>query len=387
MKPRLVLRGAITVACGAGAASGMPADIRAQVQASVDVGGASVRYGDSLRVMATTVAPTVRVDGGPFSALAFGGVSVIDGNAWSSQGGLTGSMVSRPLGVLRAEFTGAGLGTLHQNGGRSGQVLGRLRVHADAVTSGLWLGGGAGRAWDGSAWRTTVDADVAGWLQHDDFTVVATVRPAATGDSIRYTDVTAMAKRAGRRVELSAWAGLRSGVASVPGSPNAWASVSAAVWVAPQLAVVADGGSYAADLEQSFPGGTYLSLALRLAPHRRLWIPRTTTRPDAAVVRTAGAITPKARIEIAPTGAGSGDYAIRVRAPDAHRVEIMGDFTDWKPTGLAASGRGVWEMVTRVTPGVRQLTIRIDGGRWTVPAGATVEQDEYGQPVGVVVVP
>jgi len=362
-----------------------PARIGAQVQASVDLGGASVRYGDSLRVMATTVAPTVRLDVARLTALAFGGVSVVGGDAWSSQGGLAASMVSRPLGPARIEFTGTGLGTLHQDGGRTGQLIGRLRLHAGAATRGLWLGGGAGRSWNGDIWRTTVEGDLAGWVQHNGFTILAAVRPAATGDSIRYTDVTGVARRDGRRLELSASAGLRSGVPSEPGSPNVWASVSAAVWVAPQFAVVADVGSYPTDLEQAFPGGTYLSLAVRIASHRRVWIPNAVTGHDPVVGRAPGAVTSQARVEIVPMGGGS--YAVRVRARDAGRVEIMGDFTEWKPTDLIAAGRGWWQLVTRVTPGIRQMTIRIDGGRWTVPAGATVEQDEYGQPVGVVIVP
>jgi hypothetical protein len=362
-----------------------PASIRAQIQASVDLGGASVRYGDSLRVMATTVASTVRLDGARFSALAFGGISVVGGDAWSSQGGLATSMVSRPLGPARIELTGTGLGTLHQDGGRTGQLVGRLRLHASAATTGLWLGGGAGQAWNGATWRTTVEADVAGWVQHNDFTILAALRPAVTGDSIRYTDVTGVARRDGRLLELSASGGLRSGVPSEPGSPNVWASVSAAVWVASQLAVVADVGSYPSDLEQAFPGGTYLSLAVRIASRRRVWIPSAVTRHDGVGGRAPEAVTSKARVEIVPMGGGS--YAVRVRARDARRVEIMGDFTEWKPTDLAESGNGWWQLVTRVTPGIRQMTIRIDGGRWTVPSGATVEPDEFGQPVGVVIVP
>src|SRR6185503_18741430 len=155
------------------------------------------------------------------------------------------------------------------------------------------------------------------------------------------------ARRDGRLLELSASAGLRSGVPSEPGLPNVWASVSAGVWVAPQLAVVADVGSYPADLERAFPGGTYLSLALRIASHRRVWIPSAVTRHDAGGGRTP--VTSKARIEIAPIGDGS--FAVRVRARDARRVEIMGDFTEWKPTDLVESATGWWQLVTHVTPG------------------------------------
>jgi hypothetical protein len=42
--------------------------------------------------------------------------------------------------------------------------------------------------------------------------------------------------------------------------------------------------------------------------------------------------------------------------------------------------------VARITPGLRQMTVRIDGGQWTVPTGAHLEQDEYGAPVGFITV-
>jgi hypothetical protein len=374
----------LAVVCGVAIALGSPARAIAQVRASIDVGGASVHYGDSLRVTATTVAPTVRIDGGAFSGLAFGGVSMLGGDSWSSQGGLTASLLSSGARAMRVELAAAGTGTMMKDGGGTGQLLGRLRLHASGTTRGSWLGGAAGRAWDGSTWRPSVEGDLAGWVLHDDLTMVATVRPAASGDSIRFTDVSAMARQESRRLELSASAGFRSGVTATPGSPNAWASVSAALWFAPQLAVVADGGSYPADIDQGFPGGRYLSLSLRIAPHRRLWVPRAIPASDVAATRLAGSVTSSARVEVVPTEGGS--YAVRVHASDARRVEIMGDFTDWKPTDLTEAAKGWWQMVTRDTPGERQMTIRIDGGRWTVPAGATAEQDEFGQPVGVIIV-
>ena len=64
----------------------------------------------------------------------------------------------------------------------------------------------------------------------------------------------------------------------------------------------------------------------------------------------------------------------------------MGDFTEWSAITLTPAANGWWMMVTRITPGLRQVTARIDGGQWTVPAGAHVEQDEYGAPVGVIMV-
>jgi len=126
---------------------------------------------------------------------------------------------------------------------------------------------------------------------------------------------------------------------------------------------------------------------LRIAPGRRVWIPNSSARSSSVSIRAAGSVTSRARVEVVRIGGESGTYAVRVRVQNAHRVEVMGDFTEWKPVDLVPGEWGSWQLVTRLTPGVRQLTVRIDGERWTVPAGASVEQDEYGQPVGVVIVP
>jgi 1,4-alpha-glucan branching enzyme len=82
----------------------------------------------------------------------------------------------------------------------------------------------------------------------------------------------------------------------------------------------------------------------------------------------------------------AGRYAVRIYAPSARRVEIMGDFNEWSSTALTPAANGWWTVVTRITPGLRQMTVRIDGGQWTVPAGAHTEEDEYGAPVGVIIV-
>lgn len=362
----------------------MPGLAPAQVRGTVDVGGASVRYGDSVRVTSTTVAPAVRLDGGPLTAEAAGSFSAVGGGAWSSQGGIAASLLSGRFGVGQMEFVTAAGGTMHQDGTRTGEYLGRVRLHASGATRGLWVGAGAGQGWDGSLWRRSVEGDIGVWAQRSDVTVLGTVRPVAIGDSIRFTDLAAMVRREAAHVDLTASAGVRSGVVSQRGSPNAWGTLSAALWVAPTLAVVADGGSYAADLNQGFPGGTYLSLSLRLAPHRRGWA-RDRARTASASAATRGAdATSTARVEL--IAQGGGRYMVRVRAPEARRVEIMGDFTGWRSTELAAAANGWWSVVMQITPGVAQMNVRLDGGPWTTPAGATVETDEFGALVGVVIV-
>ena len=64
----------------------------------------------------------------------------------------------------------------------------------------------------------------------------------------------------------------------------------------------------------------------------------------------------------------------------------MGDFTEWQALEGTSAGNGWWSVVTPITPGVRQLAVRLDSGAWVVPAGATPERDEFGALVGVIVV-
>ena len=71
----------------------------------------------------------------------------------------------------------------------------------------------------------------------------------------------------------------------------------------------------------------------------------------------------------------------------AASVEIMGDFTDWQTVQLTRTGDTTWEIQLPLTRGVHRVNIRVDGGRWLVPAGTRLEQTEFGDAVGVVVIP
>jgi 1,4-alpha-glucan branching enzyme len=107
--------------------------------------------------------------------------------------------------------------------------------------------------------------------------------------------------------------------------------------------------------------------------------------PDAIAPRTPDRIpASKARVEVIAVGAGK--YTVRVHAPDARRVEIMGDFTNWTVEDATPVTNGWWTVVMRITPGVHQFNVRLDGGEWTVPAGVTAERDEFGAATGVMIV-
>src|SRR5207249_3683102 len=60
----------------------------------------------------------------------------------------------------------------------------------------------------------------------------------------------------------------------------------------------------------------------------------------------------------------------------AATVELAGDFTDWQPVALQPTSEGAWESVQHIPGGVHRVNVRIDGGRWTAPAGTTRTTDE-----------
>lgn len=90
-----------------------------------------------------------------------------------------------------------------------------------------------------------------------------------------------------------------------------------------------------------------------------------------------------------PTIHVSGDSAmrlLRVRAPGAKRVEIMGDFTGWEPLELEPDGEGFARAVT-LRAGTHRVVVRIDSGAWTPAANTPAVDDDLGGRAGMLVVP
>jgi 1,4-alpha-glucan branching enzyme len=76
---------------------------------------------------------------------------------------------------------------------------------------------------------------------------------------------------------------------------------------------------------------------------------------------------------------------LRLYAPGAKRVEIMGEFTSWTPVSLQAKeGKGPeWTVALVIPAGVYRMNVRIDGGAWSVPIGVPAIADDFG-PVGIL---
>jgi hypothetical protein len=57
-----------------------------------------------------------------------------------------------------------------------------------------------------------------------------------------------------------------------------------------------------------------------------------------------------------------GTVRLRVHAPSASRVEIMGDFTDWVPLPLEQTEAETFEITLPIPAGVHRLNVRLNGG-------------------------
>jgi hypothetical protein len=122
---------------------------------------------------------------------------------------------------------------------------------------------------------------------------------------------------------------------------------------------------------------------------------RTLGRVDAASLRgvTAAAASTsvdRASLESGPvSGEGTGDtlrVVLLVDAPRAESVELMGDATAWTVTQLKRHPSGRWRAELKLAPGTHRLMVRADGGQWMAPPGLPISNDDYGAPVGIVLV-
>ena len=135
------------------------------------------------------------------------------------------------------------------------------------------------------------------------------------------------------------------------------------------------------DYTQGFPGGGYFSLAFRLG-NRPAAFGTTSRRLELQPVMHPAAASQPLQVSRMP----DGRRMLRLHAPAARRVEVMGDFTNWKAVLLVPAGSGWWTATITAQPGMYQLNVRLDEGEWTVPAGTLATVDEFGTPVGVLAI-
>lgn len=359
---------------------------------TLEFGGSVVRYADSLNSSAATISPAIRLEADRVT-LGAGGTYSQSAGSWSTQGALQSSLFTPTLGALMGELSGSAGGSAHQDGARTGQALAVARAHLMTPRRGAWGGAGAGSTWDGIAWHPVRLAELGAWTRFGATTALVTVTPTAVSDTIRYADAEVALRFDLPRAEIGLAGGARAGdrLPTIGGSARGWGSLSVAGWIAPNAALVASAGSYPVDFTQGFPGGRFVSLGVRFGP-------RTSHRDETTdVAETLAArgvptnrplvVTAESVLELRVDDAGAGRRTLRVLAPRATTVEIMGDFTSWAPVRLAPVAGGWWTIALPVSSGTHEMNVRASGGGWMIPPGLTAIDDEFGGAVGVLVVP
>jgi hypothetical protein len=120
-----------------------------------------------------------------------------------------------------------------------------------------------------------------------------------------------------------------------------------------------------------------------------LWRPRSisvTWRPAYALaaavmfatVITADALRPRAMV-VAAASSQQVFTQFVLAAPNAKRVAVAGDFSNWQPVHvMTRSDAGVWTVVVPLDPGVHDYAFVVDGERWVPDPAAPAVQDGFG---------
>jgi hypothetical protein len=360
----------------------------------------------------------------PLLALSASGAAWRTRESWQLGGGHASGTVSSPdvFGV-RGELSGSANRIAYDASVHSDQFDARARVHMRFGRGGFWFGGGLDRpihvpvvssveVTGGGAWtrvgRATLSTTVTSFV----FTKVAAGRDsvgaisctattegisgAGLDKAVRPTIVVDQGARAGapsecRResrfsdvegalewsvgpIELAAQGGYRIGGSyDVTPESRRWAAATATYWLSGQLAAVVGGGRQPANPARGLPARSYANLGVMLAywpiPKRRVPVSSSATVVSFDV-----------------RDAGSSQQTLVVRVGGVERVEVMGDFTAWEPKLLTRIGRDRWEITLPITPGIHQVNIRVDNGRWRPPPGTPTMRDGFSGEVGIVVV-
>jgi hypothetical protein len=371
-----------------------PAEVHAQVDASMEAGAARLRQIDIPQTNVMTLGGRLSLQGlrATLSASAIG-ANTPEGS-WTGQGILSGSIYAPPLLRRRWEL-GASVGTFGATSSLptvSGVLTAREHFIGEHV--GAFVGASGGGIRYGEMNGSVAVAQVGGWwrVAGNTFSASASATDARSlfrlevpggaldGGMAVYNEITPVSYTDGvlywqherERLQLELGGGLRAGMRGIPDAAI-WGSASATLWLAPRLALVAATGRALEDKVRGLPQTRYLSVSARVGLRSRILMPlRRHIRTDG----TPGIMISKV----------DDEHLITVRAQGASTVEVMGDFTDWEPLSLSLAG-DVWRVRHAMSAGSHRVAIRVDGGEWRVPANLPKSSEEFGMVVGVVSVP
>ncbi|MGI9075902.1 MAG: glycogen-binding domain-containing protein [Gemmatimonadaceae bacterium] len=376
---------------------------QAQTTFALSAGGTSVRYDGFERSNGLSFSPSFSVERGSAFLSASGDFARFNGAGGASAlGELAGSWFSQPRreGTLRLEIGGTASTSAYRSAIRNTFLAAHARAHLSSDRRGGWLSASAGYLSHTSSFGSMVSADAGAWTRISSAMLSAILTasrfpwanpvvpleldPLATSEIPAFldwtgpgryettADFTASLHAPVGRAELDAVAGTR--LAGHFGARRQWASIAGSFWLTRRIALTGRAGTYPSRIERGFPSASFASVGLRLRSR-----PRATRFAFVAPRSTATALDVQWR--------SSESATLRVTAPGARRVDLRADFTDWRSLPMSRSDAGVWEITMPLAPGSYRATLRIDGGAWAPPPGTQGVADEFGEFVGIVIIP
>lgn len=172
-------------------------------------------------------------------------------------------------------------------------------------------------------------------------------------DTISTRDRSASASLSAGRFTLNGTMGVRT----EPGVSTRFGSGALSLAIDSRISIAAAAGAYPADHLIGTPRGRFATLGLSLS----------TGRAEQRAASAAGVSAPAA-----------GFTRLAIRSESARRVEVAGDFSNWKLITATRAPNGVWYADIRIPPGQYRYAFRIDGTTWAVPDGSATAEDGFG---------
>jgi hypothetical protein len=359
---------------------------QAQVQASVETGLGGIQYQGNPGAIAS-LAPSFAWSNSLFRLSAEGAYTGFgderEGTAGRANASLFGRLGSRFIGEAFGSATGQSGPHLSE-----GAWLAGAKLHYLSGPQGLWLGSARGAEPGTPTWR--IEAGY--WRDLGPFSLqlqagqtmirAKELRTSGGTDTIPPID-TVLVNQSKGRTDLSAWVrwargafqlGLGAGRhGNVARPADVWWESEAALWISPRFALVGAAGDRPTDLTLGMTGGRFLLLSIRA---------NLTAQPPRIPIAAPTKVSAGFRIErLNPSAV---EFSLPGRG--AHLVELMADFTDWKPVPLEYAASGWWRIALPVSEGIHQVNVRFDGGAWEAPPGVAAVADDFGGVSGRIVV-
>lgn len=354
----------------------------AQVDARLDAAVAYVKYDGYLSSGAAVLAPSMTWRSRYTTVAARGTLLLFESGHTSLQGLFTASTFSPSPGPVRVELAAEGGASSYADVATFVHTLGHVRVHLMADRWGMFAGalGGVVASTGAASGATGVATGLWARVPAGGFEITWTrvaVRDTAFGDWQGRT------RWQGGVFDVEAVGTARA--TSRGGRTGIYGSASVAVRLKQGMELVFAGGGYPSDPVRGTIPGRFVSVGARLAlgPSPALAVMRRAPGGPLSGARGSGGLL-DARVAVEQV---DGRPALVVYVTGAHRVEAMGDFSDWQPVELAAAGDGRYRCDAVLPSGVQRFNVRLDGGPWGVPDGAALAADDFGGSVGVLVVP